>query len=93
MRIYDLLSGQQSHAGLTTRNNRLFVDAMLRCHRKGIPRRYMHERFANTVEVLSLLTDLRIPPRYVHALEDTNALLKNNHVKRVIAEKASEACK
>lgn len=36
-RLKDLLPGQAAHAGVTARDNRLFVDAVLYRYRAGIP--------------------------------------------------------
>ena len=44
-RIKDFLPGREGHVGVTARNNRLFVDAVLYRYRTGIPWRDLPERF------------------------------------------------
>ena len=44
-RIKDLLPGRVSSVGVTARNNRLFVEAVLYRYRAGIPWRDLPERF------------------------------------------------
>jgi transposase len=46
-RIKDLLPGRQGHVGVTARDNRLFVDAVLYRYRAGIPWRDLPERFGD----------------------------------------------
>ena len=44
-RIKDLLPGREGHVGVTAKDNRLFVDAVLYRYRAGIPWRDLPERF------------------------------------------------
>ena len=44
-RIKDLLPGRPGHVGVTARDNRLFVEAVLYRYRAGIPWRDLPERF------------------------------------------------
>ena len=44
-RIEDLLPGRQGHVGVTAKDNRLFVEAVLYRYRAGIPWRDLPERF------------------------------------------------
>ena len=44
-RIKDLLPGREGHVGVTAKNNRLFVEAVLYRYRAGIPWRDLPERF------------------------------------------------
>ena len=44
-RIEDLLPGRPGHVGVTARDNRLFVEAVLYRYRAGIPWRDLPERF------------------------------------------------
>src|SRR5688500_17950687 len=44
-RIQDLLPGRLGHVGVTAKNNRLFVEAVLFRYRAGIPWRDLPERF------------------------------------------------
>jgi transposase len=44
-RIKDLLPGRAGHVGVTARDNRLFVDAVIYRYRAGIPWRDLPERF------------------------------------------------
>ena len=44
-RIKDLLPGRDGHVGVTARDNRLFVEAVLYRYRAGIPWRDLPERF------------------------------------------------
>lgn len=46
-RIKDLLPGRAGHVGVTARDNRLFVDAVLYRYRAGIPWRDLPERFGD----------------------------------------------
>ena len=44
-RIKDILPGRDGHVGVTARDNRLFVDAVIYRYRAGIPWRDLPERF------------------------------------------------
>ena len=44
-RIKDLLPGREGHVGVTARDNRLFIEAVLYRYRAGIPWRDLPERF------------------------------------------------
>jgi len=44
-RIKDMLPGRDGHVGVTVRNNRLFLDAVLHRYRTGIPWRDLPEEF------------------------------------------------
>lgn len=46
-RIKELLPGREGHVGVTARDNRLFVDAVLYRYRAGIPWRDLPERFGD----------------------------------------------
>jgi len=46
-RIKDLLPGREGHVGVTARDNRLFVEAVLYRYRAGIPWRDLPERFGD----------------------------------------------
>ncbi len=46
-RIKDLLPGKQRDVGVTAKDNRLFVDAVLYRYRAGIPWRDLPERFGD----------------------------------------------
>ena len=46
-RIQDLLPGRQNTVGVTAKDNRLFVDAVLYRYRAGIPWRDLPERFGD----------------------------------------------
>ena len=46
-RIKDLLPGQKGKVGVTAKDNRLFVDAVLYRYRTGIPWRDLPERFGD----------------------------------------------
>jgi transposase len=46
-RIKDLLPGREGHVGVTARDNRLFVEAVLYRYRSGIPWRDLPERFGD----------------------------------------------
>ena len=43
--IKDLLPGREGHVGVTAKDNRLFVEAVLYRYRAGIPWRDLPERF------------------------------------------------
>ena len=46
-RIKDLLPGQAGHVGVTAKDNRLFINAVLRIAKTGAPWRDLPERFGN----------------------------------------------
>ena len=48
-RIKDLLPGREGHVGVTAKNNRLFVEAVLYRYRAGIPWRDLPERFGDPI--------------------------------------------
>ena len=50
-RIKDLLPGQRAMSGVTARDNRLFVEAVLYRYRAGIPWRDLPERFGEWKQV------------------------------------------
>ena len=50
-RIKDLLPGRDGHVGVTARDNRLFVEAVLYRYRAGIPWRDLPERFGDPIKV------------------------------------------
>ena len=50
-RIRDLLPGRLGHVGVTAKDNRLFVEAVLYRYRTGIPWRDLPERFGCGVKV------------------------------------------
>ena len=50
-RIQHLLPGREGSVGVTARNNRLFVEAVLYRYRAGVPWRDLPERFGDGVAV------------------------------------------
>ena len=50
-RIKDLLPGREGHVGVTAKDNRLFVEAVLYRYRAGIPWRDLPERFGDYKKV------------------------------------------
>ena len=46
-RIKDILPGREGHVGVTAKDNRLFVDAVIYRYRAGIPWRDLPERFGD----------------------------------------------
>jgi transposase len=50
-RIRDLLPGREGHVGVTARDNRLFVEAVLYRYRAGIPWRDLPERFGDPIKI------------------------------------------
>jgi transposase len=46
-RIKDILPGRAGHVGVTARNNRLFIDAVLYRYRTGIPWRELPEKYGD----------------------------------------------
>jgi transposase len=44
-RVKDLLPGREGHVGVTAKDNRLFVEAVIYRYRAGIPWRDLPERF------------------------------------------------
>jgi transposase len=49
-RIKDLLPGREGSVGVTARDNRLFVEAVLYRYRAGIPWRDLPERFGDPIQ-------------------------------------------
>ena len=50
-RINDMLPGREGHVGVTAKDNRLFVEAVLYRYRAGIPWRDLPERFGDPIKV------------------------------------------
>ena len=50
-RIKELLPGRPGHVGVTAKDNRLFVEAVLHRYRTGIPWRHLPERFTIKDEI------------------------------------------
>ena len=50
-RIKDLLPGREGHVGVTAKNNRLFVEAVLYRYRAGIAWRDLPERFGDPIKI------------------------------------------
>ena len=50
-RIKDLLPGREGYVGVTAKDNRLFVEAVLYRYRTGIPWRDLPERFGCGIQV------------------------------------------
>lgn len=50
-RIEPLLPGREGHVGVTAKDNRLFVEAVLYRYRAGIPWRDLPERFGDPIKV------------------------------------------
>ena len=50
-RIKDLLPGREGSVGVTARDNRLFVEAVLNRYRAGIPWRDLPERFGDPIKM------------------------------------------
>ena len=50
-RIKDLLPGRDGHVGVTAKDNRLFVEAVLYRYRAGLPWRDLPERFGDWKKV------------------------------------------
>src|SRR5205809_4936074 len=46
-RIKDLLPGREGHVGVTAKDNRLFIEAVLYRYRTGMPWRDLPERFGD----------------------------------------------
>src|ERR1700723_3006391 len=50
-RIKDILPGRAGHVGVTAKDNRLFVEAVLYRYRAGIPWRDLPERFGRPIKI------------------------------------------
>src|SRR6516165_11151659 len=50
-RIKDILPGKEGHVGVTAKDNRLFVEAVLYRYRAGMPWRDMPERFGDPMRI------------------------------------------
>ena len=50
-RIKEVLPGREGHVGVTAKDNRLFVEAVLYRYRAGIPWRDLPERFGDPIKV------------------------------------------
>ena len=55
-RIAHLLPGKEGDVGVTAKNNRLFVDAVLYRYRAGIPWRDLPERFGDPITIHTRFT-------------------------------------
>src|ERR1700682_4762288 len=49
-RIKDILPGREGHVGVTAKDNRLFVEAVIYRYRAGIPWRDLPERFGDPIK-------------------------------------------
>ena len=63
-RIKDILPGREGHVGVTAKDNRLFVEAVIYRYRAGIPWRDLPERFwrpdQDTYALLALGQERRV---------------------------------
>src|SRR5438445_311249 len=50
-KIRDILPGREGHVGVTAKDNRLFVEAVLYRYRAGIPWRDLPERFGDPIKI------------------------------------------
>src|SRR6266478_4947136 len=50
-RIKDILPGREGHVGVTAKDNRLFVEAVIYRYRAGIPWRGLPERFGDPIKI------------------------------------------
>src|ERR1700716_79919 len=50
-RIKDILPGREGHVGVTAKDNRLFVEAVIYRYRAGIPWRDLPERFGDPIRI------------------------------------------
>ena len=50
-RIKEFLPGREGHVGVTAKDNRLFVEAVLYRYRAGIPWRDLPERFGDPIKI------------------------------------------
>src|SRR5260221_12024621 len=50
-RIKDILPGREGHVGVTAKDNRLFVEAVLYRYRAGIPWRDLAGRFGDPIKI------------------------------------------
>jgi transposase len=51
-RIKDILPGREGHVGVTAKDNRLFVEAVIYRYRAGIPWRDLPERFGDPIKYI-----------------------------------------
>jgi transposase len=49
-RIKEIVPGRKGHVGVTAKDNRLFVEALIYGYRAGIPRRGLSERFGDPIK-------------------------------------------
>ena len=64
-RIQDVLPGRAGHVGVTAKDNRLFVDAVLYRYRAGIPWQDLPERYGPWKELWRNLGDEVFRRRFV----------------------------
>jgi len=50
-RIKDILPGREGHVGVTAKDNRLFVEAVIYRYRAGLPWRDLPERFGDPIKI------------------------------------------
>src|SRR3979411_2993436 len=71
-RIKDILPGREGHVGVTAKDNRLFVEAVIYRYRAGIPWRDLPERFGEWKNVhrrFSRWSQSGVWARVVHPLD------------------------
>jgi transposase len=76
-RIKDLLPGREGHVGVTAKDNRLFVEAVLYRYRAGIPWRDLPERFGAWKKV---------PTRFGRPRRSTDRRPFRNRIIRLLAD-------
>ena len=67
LKIENLLPGRKEDVGVTAKNNRLFVEAVLYRYRSGIPWRCLPKHFGQNTLATSVLCTLVIPDGVVKA--------------------------
>src|SRR3974377_280259 len=55
-RIKDILPGKEGHVGVTAKDNRLFVEAVLYRYRAGMPWRDLPERFGDPIKITTRMS-------------------------------------
>src|SRR5439155_647960 len=82
-RIKEELPGREGHVGVTAKDNRLFVEAVLYRYRAGIPWRVLPARFGDPIMI-----HLRLSCR---SMRGGDALLPQMQASTLLADKAFDA--
>lgn len=78
-RIEHMLPGREGHVGVTAKDNRLFVEAVLFRYRAGIPWRDLPERFGDWKQVHTRFSRWAVSGVWVRVFEQLSADADNEY--------------